>query len=61
MKVCASGLFGLSGITKGQTQNYVAQAFAEDARGNQSKYKIGEVEMTVKARSDSRLECNFLK
>lgn len=59
--VCASVLSGLSGITKGQTQNYVSQAFAEGARGNQSGYKIGDVEMTVKARNDSRLECNFFR
>lgn len=61
MTVCSSVLSGLSSLTKGQTQNYVAQAFAEGARGNQAKFKIGEVDMTIKARNDSRLECNFFR
>lgn len=61
MTVCASVLSGLSSLTKGQTQNYVAQAFAEGAHGNQTKFKIGEVDMTIKARNDSRLECSFFK
>lgn len=61
MAACTAVLSGLSGITKEQTKNYVAQAFIEGGQGNRSKFKIGEVDMTVNASSDSRQQCSFFR
>ena len=61
IKTCAMVLSGLSGITQEQTQNHVMQAFSGGAHGTFSKYRIGDVDMTIRTSSDSRLLCSFFR
>lgn len=61
IKTCAMVLSGLSGVTQEQTLNHVMQAFSEGAGGTFSKYRIGDVDMTIRTSSDSRLLCGFFR
>lgn len=61
IKTCAMVLSGLSGITQEQTLNYVVQGFREGAHSTWSKYRIGDVDMTIRTSSDSRLVCDFFR
>jgi len=58
-KVCTAMFSGLAKTDIESSGNYVTQAFNHASSNGRAELEIADVELEVKAGSDSRLECGF--